>query len=401
MKRFLITLFISASLCAPWLSAQDFSGSMEARLGWSWGASDLAPQTQVAEGRVDGRIGPADLPCGQYSARVKVVFDPATAASSLSLGEAWIKLFAGPFDLSFGNQVVAWSVCDAFWPSDVVNPWDMSLPVDPVRMPVPLARALWTCGPISLDLVVHPWWFAAVTPASRWLPSNALADAGFTLTFADNKPAFDWENVAYGGHLKASVDLLQGLDLGATFHRGRLSTARSVVAITGMSSAAIDLEYDPATMVGADLVLAPGAGFLLKTEWAYTALRDTSLLEPEADAATLEGVSGLEYSIGSFQVIGEYVYDWAKGNTALGDTERHSAVLILSGDVGSRLSLKVAGIYDFSDGGSGMVTPQISYTLADGLSLACVSWFFMGDPATRYGAWKDNALGRISLKYSF
>jgi len=273
--------------------------------------------------------------------------------------------------------------------------------VDPVRMPVPLARVAWNGGPVSLDLVAQPWWVAAAMPAARWLPTNPLAAPGFTLTYVDDRPALDWENVAYGGHLKASLDLLQGLDLGATFYRGRLSTPRAVATITGMSSAVIALEYDTATVAGADLVLAPGAGILLKTEWAYTTLRDTDFLEPEAAAASLEGVSGVEYSIGSFRVIGEYVYDWTKGDTAAGDITRHTAVLIVSGDIGSRLSLRVAGIYDFTDDGSGMVTPQVTYTLADGLSLSCVSFFFMGDSTTRYGAWKDNAVGRIALKYSF
>jgi hypothetical protein len=225
-----------------------------------------------------------------------------------------------------------------------------------------------------------------------------------SMTTTDNKPEFGWDNVAYGGHIKASLGLLQGLDLGATFYRGRSSTPRATVAVTPTGATtltvATTIDYDRLTMLGADLVLAPGAGLLLKTEWGYRTLRGSSLLEPEAGAASLQGVSGFEYNLAGVQLIGEYVLDWAKGTAAAGDSLAHSAVGIASVDIGSRVSLKAAAVHEFK-GNSGMVAPQVSYTLADGLRLECDLFFFYGEADTIYGAWRNNSLGRLSLKFSF
>jgi hypothetical protein len=397
MKGAALSLILSTLCCGGMkIVAQDFSGSMESRLGCYWSSGELLPLSQVFEGRIEGKVGDQDLPTAQFSARLKASFDPTTADTALELGEAWIKLIAGAFDLSFGNQVVAWSNTDAFWPSDVVNPMDLSLPIDPVKKPVPLGRLVYNGDSFTVDLVAQPFWLAAGLPGERWEAASPLS----ALTVTDNIPEFTWDNVAYGGHLKASLDFLQGFDFGLTLYRGRLSTPRATVVMSASYlPTGIDLDYDRFTLVGADAVLAPGAGLLFKTEWGYTTLRDTSLIEPEAGAASLEGVSGIEYRLGGAQLIGEYVLDWAKESAAAGDSIDHNLVLIASADIGSRVNLKAAGICAL-DGGS-MIAPQFTYALADGLQLKGEMFFFFGDSDSRYGAWKENSLGRMSLKYSF
>lgn len=402
---FLAALFAAALFAAPAIGAQDFSGSLLTRLGWHWSASDLAPETQVLEAGVEGKMGGEENPSGQYRARLRLDYNPVGATTAAALGEAWIKLYEGPFDLSFGNQLVAWSVSDAFSPSDVVNPLDLNLPVDPEKIPVPLARAVFSAGAFSLDALAQPFWVAGELPGSPWVQAYP---AGVPVT--PHSPSFAWENVAYGAHAKASFELLDGLDLGATFYRGYRSTPRPVIHLDqSYQLVGVDLVYDRQTVLGADLVLAPGGGLLLKAEWVYTSLNDSSLLEPVADKAAVEGVSGLEYRLGPVQLIGEHVLDWARNSG--GDELRQSAVLILSSDLGTRLSAKLAAVYDFSGSGAGMVTPQLSYTLADGLSLGAKAYVFFGDAGASYralgvtepsyGSWKDNGLGRISLSYAF
>ena len=395
--RLLVAALAAAFFAASTLAAQDFSGSVETRLGWYWSSANLLPQTQELRAGVDGKVGNADSPSAQYKAEFKASYDPATGTSSLSLGEAWIKVFEGPFDLSFGNQVVAWSVSDAFWPSDVVNPLDLSLPVDPVKTPVPLARVVYNGDILTLDFVAEPYWIAAAQPGQPWVAAVPSTVTSITT----NTPALAWDNAGYGAHARASFDLLGGLDLGATFYRGRLSTPRASYTLTGYQPTAIVLDYDRATHMGANMVFAPGGDLLLKTEWVYTTLNDTKLIDPAGGEASVEGVSGFEYTLGSAQLEGEYVLDWSKAVSGAKDSYKHSAVAILSSSVGSRLNLKVAGVYEFTGDGGGMVAPRFDYTLADGLALKGESYFFFGDPATTYGAWKDNELGRMSLVYSF
>jgi hypothetical protein len=259
-------------------------------------------------------------------------------------------------------------------------------------MPVPLGRLVFNGSRFSIDLVAQPFWVAPSLPTVPWVAASPLPVAVEAI-------GPSWENLAYGGHLKASLDILQGLDLGLTAYRGRSYSPSSTIDYTGSSGPSILLSFDRLTLVGADLVLAPGAGLLLKTEWGYRTLRDSSLIKPEPGAASLQGVSGLEYSLGGVQFIGEFVLDWAKGSVVTGDSLDHSLVLIATTTAGSRLSLKLAGIYK-SDR-SGMIAPQLSYTLADGLQFDCGIFWFLGTSDSTYGAWADNSLGRASLTYSF
>jgi len=391
IKLSFIVIMISA--LGGFLAAQDFSGSIEARLGWYWGSKELAPLAQVFSGAVAGKVGEADQPAAQYEAGLEVSYDPATALSTPELGEAWVKFFAGPFDISVGNQVVAWGGSDVFVPSDAVNPVDLSLPVDPAKMPVPMGRLVYNGDFLTLDLVAQPYWISPRLPGAPWAQPLQISTE-----FAAVDPS--WDNVSYGGHLKASLGLLQGLDIGLTAYRGRdYRPTATVILDASYNPVSITLSYDRLTLLAADLVFAPGGGLLLKTEWGYRTLRDSSLLEPEAGAAKVQGVSGFEYRLGGVQLIGEHVLDWAKGGAAGGDSVKQSLVGIASLDLGSRTNLKVAAIYDLD--GDGMVGPQASYTLADGLKLEGSAFLFFGASDTTYGAWKDNSLGRFSLKYSF
>lgn len=377
------------------LAGQDFSGFIEPRLGWYWGSQPI-PLTQDIRVGIGGKVGDKDLPTAQYSATLDVSYDPSTAATAVDLGETWVKLFAGPFDISAGNQILAWGSTDAFTPSDVVNPQDLGIPVDPVKKAVPLGRIVYNGERLTVDLVAEPFWVAPTLPGSRWTPSSPLQA---TL----DPVGISWDNVAYGGHAKLSLDLLEGLDIGITAYRGRSYTPTATLNYSGGYPTSITLDYDRLTLLGADAVFVPGGGFLLKTDWGYRTLRDSSILEPAAGAASLQGVSGFEYRIAQLQLIGEYVLDWAKGGAAAGDTIGHSLVGIATMDLGSRTSIKVAAIHDFKASG-GMVAPQLSYTLADGLQLNCDLFFFYGATDGSYmlwNTWKDDSLGRVSLKYSF
>lgn len=404
MKRAALATALAAVLCAV-VGAADFGGYVETQAGWYWSSSEfVSPMYQVLEGGVSGKTGAAEAPTAQYLANVDLEYDPAAGSAAgavvVKFGEAWIKIFEGPLDLSFGNQIVAWSVSDGDWPSDVVNPWDYTIPVDPQKIPVPMGRVVLNGPSYSVDFVAQPFWTESILPTSRWTPPSESAVASLPHDSGlDAKPEFSWDSVGYGGHVKASFELLQGLDLGATFYRGR-SLSPTGLALTYSSGYPSGYYYlfDRSTLIGADLTLSPGAGLLLKSEWGYTTRGDTDILGPEDGKASIEGVSGFEYTIGTAQIEGECVLDWAKGAN---DAFTHNAIGILTWSIDDRTDIKIAGIYDFSGKGGAMLTPQGSYTIADGLKVCLKAYLFFGDPATIYGSYSSNDLGTLSLKYSF
>ena len=384
--------------------AQDFSGSLESGVGWWLQSSDIRPSSQRFEGRIEGSVGDPTAPSAQYSAQVRFSYDPATTLTQLALREAWVKAFIGPFDLSVGNQIVAWGCSDVFTPVDVVNPQDLSLPAEMEKMPVPMGRLVLNGSGFSLDLVALPYWTAGVLPAARWqsssLPPGVIVDSQSVVT---NSPAATWENLQYGGRLSATLGVLQGFDLGLSFFRGINTTPTATNAVTvaspGHVTVLVTKNYSRYSLAGFDAALAFDGGFLLKAEGSYKVPDGNSWIDPAPGSATAQGVAGGEYTIAGVKTIGEFVLDWAKGAAGSNDTWTKTMVLILSAEAGSRLSLKAVGAWNLD--GSGIVSPQASYTLADGLEAELKAFVFLGDAGTRYGAWKDNALGKLSLKYSF
>jgi hypothetical protein len=264
-----------------------------------------------------------------------------------------------------------------------------------------MGRAVINGNSFSIDLVVQPYWVQGILPSSRWATPDQKLLASLAYNGAnDEKPDFTWENVGYGGHAKASFELLQGLDLGLTFYRGRPSSPTgAVLEYTGVYPTGYHYAFDHSTLFGADLTFSVGGGLLLKSEWVYTTLADTDILKPAADKASAEGVSGFEYTIGTAQLEGEYVLGWSNRSADGGFT--HKVIGILNWTVNDRSTIKLAGSYDFSGNGGYLVSPQATYTIADGLQLACDMYFFFGDKATIYGSYSGNDLARVTLKYSF
>jgi len=369
--------------CTSGLFAQTFSGALESGAGWWLNSDELLPLPQTFEGTVEGKIGNPEEPAGQYRALVRTSFDPITAASTVALREAWVTAFLGPFDLTLGNQLVTWGVTDVFTPCDVVNPQDRSLPVDAEKTPVPMGRLLFNGEGFSLDAVVLPFWIASV-PTGLVVTGQSVAD---------NKPRFTAENVQYGGHLKGTLNWQQGFDLGLTVFQGRntLPTAtRTVTPVSpGKVTVTVTKDYDPFTLVGADAVLALEGGLLMKTEGSYRWV---------TGADTAEGVVGLEYNLFGVKTLGEYIVDWSQDLTSV-EEFIHTFVLVGSFDPDSRLSLKAVGAWNLDQ--SGLVSPQMTYTVADGLKAELKGFMFVGASTTRYGTWSDNALGELTVRYAF
>ena len=215
---------LALCLACPRIFAQTFSGSLKSDLGSYFNSRDILSFSQdfpqEFEGKVEGKVGNPDAPDAQYSATMRVSFDPTTAATTLSLREAWLKAFLGPVDLSIGNQIVAWGSTDIFTPVDVVNAQDYTLPLSPEKIPEFMGRAILNGNGFSVDLVFVPFWNGDTLPGPRWFGSGLPLPPGVSLSIVNSPPAATWDNVQFGGRFQASLDWLQGVDVGLTYYRG-------------------------------------------------------------------------------------------------------------------------------------------------------------------------------------
>jgi hypothetical protein len=394
-----LVLFVTC----PGVFCQGFSGSLQ-NMGSYFNSRDILSFSQDVpqqlEGKVAGKVGNPDAPDAQYSAAIRVSFDPVSAATAVSLREAWLKAFLGPIDLSVGNQVVAWGSTDIFTPVDVVNAQDLTLPLSPEKIPGFMGRAILNGSGYSIDLVVVPFWGGDVLPGPRWFAAG--------LSIVNSPPAAAWDNVQFGGRFQASLDWLQGVDFGLTCYRGFTTLPANTFSFGGANAQTVTVVptavpgqftavYSRYTLVGMDGDAALGSGLLLRTELAYKAFNDTTFLDPDAGSAAVEWVAAGEYTLAGIRIVGEFVLDWTKAIPD--DSYAKTLVLIASGDVDSRLSLKALGGWNLD--GSGFVSPQLTFTIADGLQADLEVYFFLGGGATTFGQFRDNNYADVSLRYAF
>ncbi len=411
----ILSFLLGLSLAAgSFLGAQEFAGTLSSGLGWWVQGHSILPTAVLFESGIKGTLGDGANPAAQYLARVRVGFDSTpgsaspTAATSMALDEAWIKVFLGPLDFCLGNQVVAWGATDAFAPIDIVNPLDLSLPVASRKLPTAMGRVILNGQGFSLDLVALPVWAASLLPDTRWQtatasftpPTGIVVDSRNVVT---DTPQAIWDNTQYGGRLAASLEVFQGWDLGFSYFHGiattpTASTAMQVVS-PGHVTVTVTKSFDRYSLLGFDTALALEGGLLLKGEAAYRLLDGGDWLEPAAGLASATGVGGLEYRIAGIKAIGEFALDWAKGATSADDSLDKTLIVALSADPDSSLSLKLRAGYSFD--GSYFASPEMAYTITDGLKASLSGYAFFGETGTRFGEWKDNDLAEFKLSYSF
>lgn len=388
---------------------QTFSGSLDSGLGWYYGSVDILSAGPRFTGSIEGKVGSEDNPVALYFVEGSATHNPASSPGKGNLGEAWVTVFAGPFDLSVGNQIIAWGVTDVFTPSDVVNPWDRTLPVDASKLPVPLGRLLLNGSEFSLDVVLVPVFSPGVLPTSRWQTASALVPpSGVTIvekTVTEVIPATAWDNAAAGARAALSLDLFQGVDLGLTVYRGRSAipqVTRNFVATGTPGQVRVQsvVTYDRFWLAGADAVASFDSGVLFRFEAAGSLWRDSGWESPKGGNVTAEAVGSVEYTlpIVGVKAMAEAVVDWTNSAGWEGQATMQT-VGALSAQPDSRWSWKAVGAWNH--GGAGMLSPQVTYAVADGLNLTLRSFSFWGDRDETWGAWTDNDLVDLTLRYAF
>jgi len=394
-----LALVFGGSLAA----APSFSGSLVSRGGWWCGSGDLDPRTQYVAGKVSGKVGDPDRPAAQYQAELRADYDPETEETEVSIRETWVKAILGPVDLSVGKQILSWGTADVFTPIDVVNPRDYSLPPASAdeKLPLTMLRSVINGEGLVVDLVAVPFFAESKPPAGRWVGGLGLP-AGVPTSGRKRDPAATIGNMEFGGRAQRSFDLAQGLDLACSAFYGRETLPTAEVSISrdaaGAPTAAIvEQSYRRLLLVGLDGAFALGNGVLLKAEGSYSTFDRTDFLAPRSGCASTEALGGWEYTVLGVKTIGEYDAQWT--NDGGSGSWARTALIVLSGDVGSRTSYKLTAAWDLD--GSGFLVPQATYTIADGLAVEGRAYAFWGLASTKYGEWKDDDVVEATVKYSF
>ena len=394
----------------PLASAQldvDFGGSAMAEFGVAVDGS-LPVAAAELELRVDGEVGSGFFPDATFTASLLGGYDAATGAASVRLGDAFGTLYLGDVDLSVGQQKVFWGSTDAVNPVDVLNPRDMSLPLDSEKIAVPMLRAVVHLDDVlRLEAVAVPAFTPSTPPPEAWrtAPTTPQPPPGVTIVERrapdERRPEAALENVTFGARATARFD---GFDASVNYVRGfrHLPTLETTLVPTDTPGAfAVQpvLRYDRVHVVGTDFSGTLGP-VVVRGEAAYTFTEDPNGHDPAIGNPSLQAVLGAEYAIPSGpRTVVQAIYDWRKGEAGGEDEQALKTMTALSYQADARTQLELAWMQSFD--GSGAVVPRATYTFAEGVTGEASAYVFYGASGTEFGGWKDNAQLRLGVAYGF
>jgi len=364
--------------------------------------------------RATGDVGSGFFPDASFEADVYGCYDTAAGTGEVRLGRAFATLYLGDVDLIVGQHVVFWGSADAFNSVDVINPRDLSNPLAGAaeqKLPVPLLRAVvHTDEDITLDLVLLPVFRPSILPGERWQPEQQLTPPpGVTIVGqaqpVNNLPEAELSNLQYGARVTFPIDAFSGGDLSLSyFHgiRGTPTVTANLLPTETPGEVRLQpvLDYDTFDLVGVDFSVAV-APTVIRGEAAYTMTRDPDGTDPSIGNHSLSATLGAEYTFpgGVFTSLQGMVDYLAGDDGEAGDLD-FSALLASSYQVNSRVSLEGAWLHNLSDG-SGLVSPNLSYQFADGVTGNVGALVLYGSEDSGLGAFRSNSQLTVSLAYSF
>ncbi len=407
MKRALALTALALGLA--WAQGVGFSGELSTAFGLRF--SDLA----VAREQVGFSLSASyKLEDAQLSAELKA------GPAGVRLGEAYAEVGLGPVELYAGNLVVSTGRTDLLSPEDAFNPKNLARPIaDPkaLKVPVPAVHLGYYPDPegsLLIEAFYSPTFTPSTPPQGDWAPPQTLPPG--VIEVSKTRPPAAAQNGVFGLRVSDSFEVLEGLDVGATLIR-TYSPFPGPKALDYLADKDNDsdprngpfrlvLGYDRETLFGADFALAfsipeVAEGLVLRGEAAYALLPDTAGTDPYRQNPRFDGVLELEYRWPdgpTTQLL--YALAWEKKDAPQSDRLTHRLALLAQYDADERTHLEGAWVQNLSDG-SGMLAPQVRYTLADGVEAKAALAFFYGKDGSEFGVWRDNSELDLGLDFSF
>jgi hypothetical protein len=225
--------------------------------------------------------------------------------------EAYANLYAGPFDLRLGQQIIVWGRADALNPTNNLTPFDLR-----IRSPIEDDRRLGNVG-ARANLRLSP-----VRLEGVWLPVYRPSELPVVIL-----PQF----VGFGRPTFPAPTLQNGLGAGrmhlelASFELS-VSYLRGYAPLPGLTLSSLTFGTTPEVLVSRTAYNQHVVGFDLSTAIGQVGLRAEAAYRlpidwqnrPYAARPDAQYVLGADRSFGSVSVIaqymGRYVFDWQKEN---------------------------------------------------------------------------------------
>jgi hypothetical protein len=347
-------------------------------IGGVLGANLGVQSTGVTSGAVSftlkfsGALGPEEAPSASFVANLRSSVDAATGNPRVALGETVLTAYLGSVDLSAGNLLVNWGAVDLFGVVSHFNPQDLSTRE---RLPVPAVRATWVISDaLQLEGVIAPGFTPSLLPTMlSAMPAPGMPPPGVTIVGqdapVDNRPASRFENTQYGLRFTADLPLFDGGDVSASVYGGPRHTPTVFLRLNptsqpGQFTAQAILNYDWIHVFGLETNLLIG-GVAVRGEAAYTLTQDPDGTNPMIGNPSLEGTLQADFTLSNINFNALLNARSVRGEGGNANAFGVNAALIAGYELDTRTTVSAVWVQSVTDG-SGIILPNLSYTVADG-----------------------------------
>ncbi len=338
-----------------------------------------------------------------------------TGESDFGLRQAYMDLFAGPFDLRVGKQQVIWGKANGVFVTDIVSPKDYSefiLPdFEEVRLGINSVRANYYRGNRVLELV----WVPIFTPDNIPDEDSIWSRDRF---FFPVDPVYDSSEKEVENNLKNSEVFARFSSL------GRSLDVELVGGYKWQDTPTLHMEktVDPATSKITSITITPEyhrlgvfggsfstdiSGYVLTGEGAYYSgeyflTKDSEIKDGVDKKNYLHYMLGLDKKIGRWNVNIQYIqknildYDSYIKDYELTDT----ATFMINSDFFNNKLLTELFIYYGVNDKDYLLRPKLNYEFDNGFELIAGVDSFGGDEG-KFGEFSGNDMGYTKFKYSF
>lgn len=405
-------------LCSASYAQITFSGDISTTFGVSFAENVPVRSLTTFDLTAEGEVGQGFFPDASFQAKVRNQYDSASNLYSVELRETFAHLYLDDVDFIVGYDTISWGSTDGINPVDVINPRDLRYSLAGEKMPVGLARVIYTHEDTKVDAVLVP------SHRTSRLPSIALPNIpasqfpqGIVIKGQeplDNQlPEMKLENVQFGVRITQQFDWLDGADASFSYYRGIATRPNFSVTLKPVAGGAPNeftvqplLNYTPFHMLGVDFSVA-ALGTVFRGEAAYTITADADGSDAAVANHSFQAVFGSEYifkqgpTAGLQMLISYNAADkdkkvvWGDGTWGVG------SLLTLRYEIDNRNNIDAAWLHNYENG-SGALSPSYTYTFADGVTGELAANVVYGRESSPLGMLKDIYSGlSLTLNYSF
>jgi hypothetical protein len=336
----------------------------------------------------------------------------------IGIREAYVDVFFENADLRIGKQAIMWGQAEGAFITDIVSPRDMRSFIladfREIRKGIPAVKADYYAGAFTFEGIWIPQFVPSSLPAqdSIWTRDLSLLPPDKTVTVNPaTPPPVHLENSELFGKVRyfgssATWELMGGYAWTDEPHVASIvpGTATDFIASQAFGRYAV-AGGSFSTAIGTVVLRGEAAAYLDKPFSVKTGSNPPLVVEQHHQ---IQSLVGLDWSLWgtemSAQYILSYIHNHRAGMVDQGKELReisHTVTLRMQDTfVEDRLSAKLFAYIEL-DPLNALIRPSLSWSLEDGVSLEGGLEVFLGDASGMFGAYRDNTMAFIALRWYF